>query len=60
MILYIPQRYIQTPDAPLEYFQSILFQRLKIDFNIHMFEEPFVETNEVSSQHPWKLHRVRN
>ena len=51
---YIPQRYIQTPDAPLEYFQSI-YQRLKIDFNIHMFEEPFVETNEVSFPTPVEI-----
>ncbi len=43
---YIPQRYIQDPEAPLEHFQSI-YQRLKIDFNLHMFEEPFTETNEI-------------
>lgn len=43
---YIPARYIQQPDAPLEHFQSI-YQRFKLDFNIHMSEEPFVETNEV-------------
>lgn len=44
---YIPARYIQTPKAKLEHFQSI-YQRFKLDFNIHMSEEPYVETNEVS------------
>jgi DNA-binding GntR family transcriptional regulator len=43
---YIPARYIQLPDAPLEHFQSI-YQRFKLDFNIHMSEEPFIETNEI-------------
>ncbi|HFI0828092.1 TPA: GntR family transcriptional regulator, partial [Streptococcus suis] len=38
----------------LEHFQSI-YQRLKIDFNIHMFEEPFVETNEVSFPTPVEI-----
>lgn len=48
---YIPQRYIHMPDAPLEHFQSI-YQRFKIDFNLHLFEEPFVETNEIVSPSP--------
>lgn len=43
---FIPARYIQQPDAPLEHFQSI-YQRFKLDFNIHMSEEPFIETNEI-------------
>ena len=43
---YIRVRYIQQPDAPLEHFQSI-YQRFKLDFNIHMSEEPFIETNEI-------------
>lgn len=43
---YIPARYIQQPDAPLEHFQSI-YQRFKLDYNIHMSEEPFTETNEI-------------
>ena len=48
---YIPQRFIQMPDAPLEHFQSI-YQRFKLDFNIHMSEEPFVETNEIAYPSP--------
>ncbi len=48
---YIPQRYIQNPDAPLEHYQSI-YQRFKLDYNIHMSEEPFVETNEIVSPCP--------
>ncbi|MDO5079025.1 GntR family transcriptional regulator [Streptococcus minor] len=43
---FIPARYIQQPDAPLDHFQSI-YQRFKLDFNIHMSEEPFIETNEI-------------
>ncbi|MGT2911610.1 GntR family transcriptional regulator [Streptococcus cameli] len=43
---YIPARYIQQDAAPLDHYQSI-YQRFKLDFNIHMSEEPFVETNEV-------------
>lgn len=43
---YIPTRYIQNSQAGLEHFKSI-YQRFKLDFNIHMSEEPYVETNEV-------------
>ncbi|TCD45957.1 GntR family transcriptional regulator [Streptococcus sp. X16XC17] len=43
---YIPTRYIQNPQAPLEHFKS-LHQRFKLDFNIHMSEEPYTESNEV-------------
>lgn len=48
---YIPERYILTPDAKPSHFQS-LYQRFKLDFNIHMSEEPFTETNEVSLPTP--------
>lgn len=48
---YIPARYIQQPDAPLEHYQSI-YQRFKLDFNIHMSDEPFIETNEISFPTP--------
>lgn len=48
---FIPSRYIQQVDAPLEHFQSI-YQRFKLDYNIHMSEEPFVETNQVSLPTP--------
>lgn len=43
---YIPEHYIQEPDAPLEHYKSI-YQRFKLDFNIHMSEEPYTESNEV-------------
>ena len=43
---YIPERYILTPTAKPSHYQSI-YQRFKLDFNIHMSEEPFKETNEV-------------
>lgn len=43
---YIPARFILTPEAPLEHFKSI-YQRFKLDFNIHVSEEPYVETNQI-------------
>ncbi|HFI0151252.1 TPA: GntR family transcriptional regulator [Streptococcus suis] len=48
---YIPKRYIQNRQAGLEHFKSI-YQRFKLDFNIHMSEEPYVETNEVAFPAP--------
>ena len=48
---YIPERYILTPQAKPSHFQSI-YQRFKLDFNIHMSEEPFVETNEICMPAP--------
>lgn len=43
---YIPARYIKEPNATLSHFQSI-YQRFKLDFNLHMSEELYAETNEV-------------
>lgn len=48
---YIPERYILKPKAKKEHFQS-LYQRFKLDFDIHMSEEPFTETNQVSLPTP--------
>ncbi|MGT2866098.1 GntR family transcriptional regulator [Streptococcus fryi] len=48
---YIPERYILTPNAKPSHFQSV-YQRFKLDFNIHMSEEPFVETNEIALPTP--------
>lgn len=42
---YIPERFIQQPQENLEHFKSI-YQRFKLDFNIHMSEEPYKESNE--------------
>lgn len=54
---FIPSRYLQQPDAPLEHFQSI-YQRFKLDFNIHMSEEPFTETNQVSLPTPENIAKL--
>lgn len=43
---YIPARYVQNPHASLAQFESI-YQRFKLDFNLHLAEEPFTETNEI-------------
>lgn len=48
---YIPERYILKPRAKKEHFES-LYQRFKLDFDIHMSEESFVETNQVSLPTP--------
>lgn len=48
---YIPSRYLQLPNAELEHYQSI-YQRFKLDYNIHMSEEPYIETNEISFPTP--------
>ncbi|MER0123471.1 GntR family transcriptional regulator [Streptococcus sp. ZJ93] len=48
---YIPTRYIQDPEADLKHFQSI-YQRFKLDFNLHMSEELYSETNEVAFPTP--------
>ncbi|MCR8967601.1 GntR family transcriptional regulator [Streptococcus zalophi] len=48
---YIPARYILNPNKSLSHYNSI-YKRFREDFNIHMSEEPFVETNEVSLPTP--------
>lgn len=50
-ISYVPEQFIQTPNIKLSHFQS-LSQRFKLDFDIHMSEEPFVETNEICMDTP--------
>ncbi|MGT2716038.1 GntR family transcriptional regulator [Streptococcus respiraculi] len=56
---YIPARYIKDPDAPLSHFQS-LYQRFKLDFNLHMSEELYSETNEVVFPSPAKVAKHLN
>ncbi|MGT2743347.1 GntR family transcriptional regulator [Streptococcus plurextorum] len=48
---FIPERFIQTPGAKKEHFKSI-YQRFKLDFDIHMSAEPYTETNEVTFSTP--------
>lgn len=43
---YIPEQYINSNYPDLAHYSSI-YQRFKLDYNIHMSEEPFVETNEI-------------
>ncbi|MFC3928171.1 GntR family transcriptional regulator [Streptococcus caprae] len=43
---YIPERFIMNPKAKPSHYKS-LYQRFKLDFNIHMSEEPYTESNEV-------------
>lgn len=48
---YIPERFIVTPNAKKDHFKSI-YQRFKLDFDIHMSSEPYTETNEVTFATP--------
>lgn len=48
---YIPERFILTPNAKKDHFKSI-YQRFKLDFDIHMSSEPYTETNEVTFATP--------
>lgn len=50
-VSYVPEQFIQTPKIKLSHFQS-LSQRFKLDFDIHMSEEPFIETNEICMNTP--------
>lgn len=43
---YIPAQYIAKPNAKKTHYVSI-YQRFKLDFDLHLSEEPFVETNEI-------------
>lgn len=43
---YIPENYIAKPNAKKSHYVSI-YQRFKLDFDLHLSEEPFVETNEI-------------
>lgn len=43
---YIPEQYIAKPNMKKTHFASI-YQRFKLDFDLHLSEEPFVETNEI-------------
>lgn len=48
---YIPERFILAPNAKKDHFKSI-YQRFKLDFDIHMSSEPYTETNEVTFATP--------
>ncbi|MCI5870735.1 GntR family transcriptional regulator [Streptococcus sp.] len=56
---YIPRYYILNPEADLQHFKSI-YQRFKLDFNIHMSEEPFIETNQVVIPSPKPVQEALN
>lgn len=43
---YIPEQYISNPKAKKNHYVSI-YQRFKLDFDLHLSEEPFIETNEI-------------
>lgn len=43
---YLPEQYINSNYPDLDYYRSI-YKRYKLDYNIHMEEENFIETNEI-------------
>ncbi|MFA9414666.1 MULTISPECIES: GntR family transcriptional regulator [unclassified Streptococcus] len=51
---YIPEQYIAKPDAKKSHYVSI-YQRFKLDFDLHLSEEPFIETNEICLSRPEKI-----
>ncbi|MFC5630746.1 MULTISPECIES: GntR family transcriptional regulator [Streptococcus] len=56
---YIPERFILTPDAKKDYYQSI-HQRFKLDFDIHMSSEPYTEAHEVTFSTPEEVRELLN
>lgn len=48
---YLPQQYVNSNYSELSYYNSI-YQRFKLDYNIHMNEEDFTETNEIKFPTP--------
>lgn len=43
---FIPERYVKADVTDLSYYNSI-YQRFRVDFDIHMTEEASVETNQI-------------
>ena len=50
---YLPEQYVNPNYPGLDYYSSI-YKRYKLDFNIHMEEENFIETNEIVFPTPEK------
>lgn len=48
---YLPEQYVNSNYPDLSYYNSI-YQRFKQDYNIHMNEEDFTETNEIKFPTP--------
>ncbi|MBO1305263.1 GntR family transcriptional regulator [Enterococcus sp. 669A] len=48
---YLPEQYVNANYPDLSYYNSI-YQRFKLDYNIHMNEEDFVETNQIKFPTP--------
>lgn len=48
---YLPEQYVNSNYSELNYYNSI-YQRFKLDYNIHMNEEDFTETNEIKFPTP--------
>ena len=48
---YLPEQYVNPHYTELSYYNSI-YQRFKSDYNIHMNEENFTETNEIKFPNP--------
>jgi len=48
---YLPEQYVNPNHKELSYYNSI-YERYRLDYNIHMTEEAFEETNEISFPTP--------
>lgn len=51
---YLPEQYVNPNYKDLSYYNSI-YERYRLDYNIHMTEEPFEETNEIAFPTPHKV-----
>ncbi|MET3557734.1 DNA-binding GntR family transcriptional regulator [Streptococcus rupicaprae] len=56
---YIPEAYINKNFSELSYYNSI-YKHFKEDFNIHMNEEDFIETNEIALPTPENVAKILN
>jgi len=51
---YLPEQYVNPNYKDLSYYNSI-YERYRLDYNIHMTEETFEETNEIAFPTPHKV-----
>ncbi|MGT2757143.1 GntR family transcriptional regulator [Streptococcus ovuberis] len=56
---FIPEAYINEDYPELSYYNSI-YKHFKEDFNIHMNEEDFIETNEITLPTPEHVAKLLN
>ena len=56
---YIPEQYINANYPTVDYYSSI-YNRFKLDYHIHMNDQPFEETNEIVFPTPERVAELLN